>query len=1456
MPHSAHRRRWRSRTLLPAVAGAVAVTIGLYGAPASAAPAVPAPDVDQPANVPTASAAVAVPDAQRAAVLGADWQSSTDQAWATNGDADGLHVLVADAAQGYAWRTVATLSEPGFEADQWIGNACVTASGRRAVVVYAPRTFTNKADLAARGGFTAIVDLSSGVVTKLPIMTTLAYYNPGCGAGEDAVLTQEGGEDRQSTRIVQVDTTSGKMDKKIEIPGQLTSAVPTPAGVVAADDGALVRVGADGTRRVLAPTSGVPFKLNVDADGGVVFMEQHGADQAEVRRSTVPKLPTGVAAIPMGVVTTLTSGALAGQDVVSGKAGRVFVTGSGKADGAKLPASVSVLKAPIGAHPSMQGKLLVTSVQTALPTAKDAASWDPTSAQPVNIDATSLTTGKTVNFSAPTDADSQPQQVAPAGQKLSPALTTALPKAATPAAGDPHSPADFADRYCSVPRNDPANQALQPKPRQVEWAVDQAVRNVLTVSRPANWKNLGMPAYTPQGLFPGETLNGGGFVPSQIMLGVAAQESNLWEAARFAIPGVTANPLIGNYFGNNIYNADPSDDWTIDWTKADCGYGVTQVTDGMRLAGHEKPGETAYPYQTQRAVALDFAVNVAAGLKILEQKWNQVRGAGLTINNGDSSKIENWYLAIWAYNSGFHTNPNNGTPWGLGWANNPANPHYPANRDAFLDVTYNDAAHPQDWPYEEKVIGWAGHPINSIESPDVTVAGYRAAWWNGGVLDPNPAIDRTLPGSGAYNRRTAQAPPQQFCDSSDNCAYGTKQTPNDPSVVGEPAGPCQHKNASGLYDLQCWWHFVNNTWKSTCSTTCGNELLRFDPGYAYQDDGNSYPPNCSLSGLPSNAQIVDDVPDSAPIVRTGCTHNFTNAGTFSFTYKPDSAGQYPGKMDTHQLGAGFGGHFWFTHTRTSGAEGGKLEVDAAWKLSTTRNGPMRILVHLPDIATQTLIARYVVKTANGDRVRVVRQAGSGNRWVSLGAFMFNGTPEVDLTSVTPDGTGDQDIAFDAMAFVPITGTYKEDSVEVVSVFDENTNIDTAAPSSWISGPIKSRQALYDWALGKVNDILALPDCQPEMVGDCLLPPVKNWANTWRAQILAAGTDLVNHPAGNSIANWIGFSNTYLDRPTTDSRPARYDNPDNIKMREKSTISYVLGSDGKIVDGSEYVNYEHELGNTHLPPFLINLFGAIDDTYALSPPNLDYRIQDLNYHDHAWDQTNPDVDGKLPARAYAYAGKAPVLTDNTSTPTTTNATCVAVLGVAGGVDGYRPMLGEDGPSNAFGGWITRMKNSHMVPSKVIDLANDVKDQFFNPGALPGVNATVLTQAPPIWAELNYRACADGTIQKNSGRPLLRVSWPIDQYFYHNGKAIDLNGNFTGSNQPVIRGNFHNFSAIPDPNQDFPLWPNPFGDCDSSTDQSGNPWGISPLPVPQDAGINPARAHFCVDKTIPIDQAFSA
>ncbi|MGP4029376.1 golvesin C-terminal-like domain-containing protein [Actinomadura sp. 3N407] len=1341
---------------------------------------------------------------KRGDLLGSGWQKSSDRAVTTTGDATGFHVLVADAKDGYRWRTVASLSEPGFDTDAWIGNMCVTASGDRAVVVYAPRTFTNKAELMERGGFAAIVDLNGGPVRKLPVQSTLAYFNPGCGPSESAVLTQSGAEDLGATRLLELDTTNGRLAKPIQVPGQLTSAVPTKGGIVAADSGALVRVHSDGKRTVLAPAKGVPYRLAADADGGVTYAQLEDQRTSAVRRVD---MKAGNA------VTTLATGATTDLSVRSSRGGRVFVTGT-RASKARTtpPPSVKLAKVSHNAAMSLSGDLAVTSVLRAHTKDLRVAPDDPAAPQRVDITATSLSTDKTFTLSATPTAD------AGRGAQLSPALGVG-----TAAAGDPNDPADGDQRYCSVARNDPRNQAMQPKPRQVEWAVDQAIRGVLTVRRPANWKNLGMPAYTPQGLFPPRQMEGGGFVPAQVFLGITAQESNLWQAARYAVPGVTANPLIGNYFGIDYYNSDEGDDWTINWGDADCGYGVTQVTDGMRLAGKERPGEVALPYDQQRAIALDFAANIAKGLQILQDKWNQTRRAGLVINDGASDRIENWFFAVWAYNSGFHPNKNDGRPWGVGWLNNPVNPNYPADRLPFMEFSYEDAAHPQDWPYPEKVMGFAGHPIELIETPGNLIHAFQPAWW-----------------LTEQDRRDVKPPLTQFCDASNQCRPGESHTPDAPEVIGEPAGPCAHKNSAGQYDLKCWYH-EPNTWKPTCEVTCGNELLRFDPGYAYQEDAASYPPVCTLNGLPSNAVVVDNLPQSTPSIRPGCTKP-PSPGNFRFTFKQAANGTYPGKIDVHQIGAAYGGHFWMSNTHTAGGR----EAIGTWTLDHTRTGPMKIMVHIPDPGARTRLATYRVNASGGERRRIVRQEGpGGNRWVNIGTFMFNGTkPQVSLSNLTPDGDGTARIAWDSVAFIPVAGQYHEENVEAVAVFDEDQDIDTAPPGSWLAGPLANRNSLYQWARESADGILS---------STTLGTATRQAVTTWKQQVEAAGTDPVDHPDGNSIGTWIGFAQPHTDRPTTSRRPNWFDNEDRFKIKLKASVSFVTGDDGKIIPGSEFAEYEHRTGNTHLPEFVRNLFRAVEQDYAIAKPRLWYRMPDLNRHDGAWRAADPSVDGRLPGRAYAYAGIAPQLTDTSGSPSETNASCVKALTSGGGSIGYRPMLSQSGPTGAMEAWSNRVKGDARIPSGVKELAEDVRDLFFNPGPVPAIGSSLFTDAPPIWQELFFLACADGSVRKTDPySPLLRAGWMPDQYLYHNGSAIDRDGRQSGSAGPILRGNFFQFSMIPAAGSNTA-----FGQCESvNTDErSGNPWVIQSY-IPANPGINPPFHRFCSNGTIDPDPAHSS
>jgi hypothetical protein len=965
------------------------------GAPPAASAEPPSPGVAPPANAPEPAAETATTDpAKRDELLGSGWQESADRMWTTSGDATGFHILVAEAKTGYAWRTAATLNQPGVEADQWIGNACVTGSGRRAVVVYAPRTFTNRPVLFDRGGFTAVVDLVTGVVTRLAVRTSLAYFNPGCGTGETAVLTQ-GGEGLDKTRVIAVDAAKQKLGKRIEVPGQLTSALPVGKEIVAADADAVVRVRADGSRVVLSESQGVPSHLRPDSAGGVVFMDRSDAD-ARVRRVERTDKSLSVT----GSAAVLAQGPAQQIDVAASANGQIFITGSPAKVNA-LPPTVRRLATPVDTEISTRGEIAVTRIRAADPSGPGAEMAGSEAPQPINIDAQSVRTGKKMRFG-----------VDP-GDSIAPRADDTVDTAHT----------------CAVARNDPRIQVYQPKPKQVEWAVNMAVKGQLTITRPAGWKKNGQSSsYTPQGLFPPQALNTGGQVPAQIMLGILGQESNLWQASRNIVPGQTGNPLIGNYYGTAIYDADDANDWDIRFDHADCGYGVTQMTDGMRKAGHERPNEIALSPLRQTAIATDYAANVAAGLQLLQGKWNQMQYLGMQANDNDPSKIENWYFAVWAYNAGWHGpgEPDTNGAYGLGWAQNGTNPNYDPARHMFGSDPH-DFSEPQKWPYPEKVIGFAANPPSVLESPDTYVPMFRPAWWNTNAF-----------------RSGAPAPPSTFCTAANNCEWGAKYTPTYPGngnagtdVRGEPAGPCAHKSTTGQYDLKCWWHSPAS-WKDNCPRSCGNEFIRYDyPAYAAEpEDGLSYAPKCTTTPIAevSGLLVVDDIATSIPNVSSpsGCARP-ANAGSFDLTYATDSAGRQASKIDLHQVGGGFGGHMWWGHSRNSDPSlsnsdpsVSKLKLTGTWSFSAAQSGWGRLMVHLPDHHAHTQQAEYKIDTGTGSftKSRFVNQKRRANNWVSLGVYNFTGKPRVQLSTQTKDGIGEDDVAFDAVGFQKLSAKPK------------------------------------------------------------------------------------------------------------------------------------------------------------------------------------------------------------------------------------------------------------------------------------------------------------------------------------------------------------------------------------------------------------------------------------------------
>ncbi|MFI7705134.1 hypothetical protein [Nonomuraea sp. NPDC049480] len=827
--------------------------------------------------------------------------------WTTSGDPTGFHLLVAEARTGYTWRTLATLAEPGFETDRWIGNVCFTGSGGHAVVVYAPRQFTNRERLFSRGGFAATVDVASGEVRKLKRTVSLAYYNPGCGTGESAVLTQSGLSDHGKTRVVVYDTARSREVRSHELKGQVTSAIPVGDRVVAAGGTGLEEVDAAGGRRTLARTHGPAFSIRPDLDGGVSFLEAHGDT------TTVAKHLGG------GEIRELARGPLGEVGLAAGTGGQVFLTGAPSSTG-HLPAAVRRLSVPAQAEVSTRGEASVTHTiardaqgRTISPTSPA----EPRTVQPVSLKATVTKTGKQLDF-----------QVLP-GTRTSESIAQGRIPSPARGAKASHGIGPLADyggvtidpvRGCHIPRNDVGTQVYQPHWRQVEWAANLAVQGALTIQRPQDWKESSLPAWSPQGMFPRRKLVTGTDhrVPAQIMLGVLAQESNMWQASPHVLEGVYGNPLIGNFYG--LINEDHSATWTINWDESDCGYGAAQVTDKMRLS------DTGRSWAEKQAIAVDYASNIAAGLQILEEKYNQTWQANIRINSGNPKWIENWFAALWAYNTGMqprdaeYGNTTGCQPsptchdgrgnWGLGWLNNPINPEYPADRTPFLNGpsgggSPQDAARPQRWPYPEKVMGWAAFPIIK-ENPFAGTwhQGYAQAWW-----------------THAQFRTQVKPPRSLFCDQSNHCDPG--QT-----------SPCLDAES------RCWWNTAV-VYKPNCLGTlpgdttqyvsCGQETMTFNSGAAEPADWNEwYKPNCSPAGVPEGSYIIDDVPNGMVQPR-GCHPGPAHAGSFRFDFAPDSTGQHRSKIDFHQIGGGFNGHFWFTHTRAA-ALSQDFRVTGTWKL--------------------------------------------------------------------------------------------------------------------------------------------------------------------------------------------------------------------------------------------------------------------------------------------------------------------------------------------------------------------------------------------------------------------------------------------------------------------------------------------------------------------------------------------
>ena len=117
----------------------------------------------------------------------------------------------------------------------------------------------------------------------------------------------------------------------------------------------------------------------------------------------------------------------------------------------------------------------------------------------------------------------------------------------------------------------------------------------------------------------------------------------------------------------------------------DCGYGIMQVTSTIDNDG-------GLPSRYEALVGTHFAYNVAAGARILAEKWNDDELFPV-VGEHKPAYIESWYYALWGYN---------------GWAisNHPLGPEV----DPFRAQPYTCDDARNGYPYQELVLGCIIHP--------------------------------------------------------------------------------------------------------------------------------------------------------------------------------------------------------------------------------------------------------------------------------------------------------------------------------------------------------------------------------------------------------------------------------------------------------------------------------------------------------------------------------------------------------------------------------------------------------------------------------------------------------------------------------------------------------------------------------------------------------------------------
>ena len=503
---------------------------------------------------------LAVPNVHVARAASRTAFESGDSDLVVSGQADigRYDLFVARRTAHWTWRPLAAIPTANPD-DLAIGQQCVTGDARYAIVVVAPRSATNDPRLMDAGGVAYAVALDSGQMTLLARGVTLAYFDPGCGVGEQYALTSYLGGDEADSRVV-VGDLSRQTRWSATYAGELTSAVPVGPGAVAVSGNHLDELGTRGTKP-LAALGGPAYDLRPAADGGVDFLVDTGAT-------------TAVMHLQRGNVTELGAGAASRVGIAYGLHGsnhfeNILPRAGVRLDPARVPGEVShAAVSSAGDAVLAAGRAGPSAAIGPVDSARESLTLI---GRPPSSTRVGSRPPRILSAVARSAARRAPRSAAPAMQTQTP--TCAVPRGASGL----YSP--------GIP-NVPDIQVTQPSAPMMDWALQLASRNKLTGTnaRPQGFDNLRLPSYAASTDFPVPALLGStsGHVPPQVMEGILATESN-WKQASFHAPrGMAGDPLTANYYGT-----DANGDY-IDYAAGDCGYGAAQVTSLMGV-GQESP---------------------------------------------------------------------------------------------------------------------------------------------------------------------------------------------------------------------------------------------------------------------------------------------------------------------------------------------------------------------------------------------------------------------------------------------------------------------------------------------------------------------------------------------------------------------------------------------------------------------------------------------------------------------------------------------------------------------------------------------------------------------------------------------------------------------------------------------------------------------------------------------------